>query len=996
MDDARDAVRNAGLLLLVDLTGGANEDLRKIVAFEDVFGKIFALINLEGGLAEAGITAQDCLSLLANLIKGSNSNQTMFRESGCVAQLSQLLTQAFPPDTQEAAFVAEGREKAAWGLLQLLRLFLVPGEASTPQNQAAFFKAGTAQILIDLGFSPGLPSGTRASAFKAACSLIQSNPPIQEQFAALTVITPADAEHNAEQAQKQQQPNGTRPKSALSNRNSARPSMDKRRTYIIEALLDLSLDQPQAEQILRSASCRLIQAYLYGHDRIKAHFLQRAVAGHAENETAANVLSTLLHPPEADVSGVLFASFIVQDLVAENLDAKTALTAVKEGNEEEGEDVVTSIQAFGSQLQSSLQAPINERFMAAYSSLLTTLLWDFAPGVDDLLAEGSSLLQALVAVVKTPSDPVVTGQAAVLLGTVYEFSTKDSPIPRRTLAPLLQQKLERTKYLDALLQLRRQPAVRDFDLDMESDDDSDALLSKVYVDLFAVEYSRLRKAIDKDPGVEVLPPSAAEAGVDRDVLDDLRQQLQSAKEALAQAQREALETKQKGEQDRMTTDKELQTANAEAERLRKINQSMQQGHESEVEKLKKQHEQQRQTNETRHQHAINDAKKEAERKAQEQMREKEAASTQKIQEHERRIAELGNAHRTEASGHANVRQQLEALTGKHNEIIKRERDLSRQVEELQRQSAAAEQNLQAATARATAAESKLEVAKKALDTRGEEVEKLKSEILELKADLQGKEDELKTERSGFADLEKELESAKEAASAAAARAKAAEESQKSGSDKLKPTEEKLKAAEAKVKSTEEKLKPAEEKAKAAEAKVKSTEEKLKTAEGKVKSTEDKLKSAEGKVKSAEDKLKTAEQKLKTAEDKLKTPESSAKKDVGKGGKGGNKNNQAEKADKADKEKLEKLEAELKDAKEGEQAAKDDLEKLQTKLKEAQESEKASKEELENMLLVMGDIESKRDEYRTKVKELGGEVSEDDDDDDDEDEDEDEEDEDDVE
>ena len=31
LDDARDAVRNAGLLLLVDLTSGANEDLRKIV-----------------------------------------------------------------------------------------------------------------------------------------------------------------------------------------------------------------------------------------------------------------------------------------------------------------------------------------------------------------------------------------------------------------------------------------------------------------------------------------------------------------------------------------------------------------------------------------------------------------------------------------------------------------------------------------------------------------------------------------------------------------------------------------------------------------------------------------------------------------------------------------------------------------------------------------------------------------------------------------------------
>lgn len=70
-------MRYAGLELLTNLTGGANEELRKIVAFEDVFGKVFALIRLEGGLAEAGIVAQDCLTLLVNIVRGSPSNQCM-------------------------------------------------------------------------------------------------------------------------------------------------------------------------------------------------------------------------------------------------------------------------------------------------------------------------------------------------------------------------------------------------------------------------------------------------------------------------------------------------------------------------------------------------------------------------------------------------------------------------------------------------------------------------------------------------------------------------------------------------------------------------------------------------------------------------------------------------------------------------------------------------------------------------------------------------------
>ncbi|EGP91026.1 uncharacterized protein MYCGRDRAFT_34213 [Zymoseptoria tritici IPO323] len=817
LDDSRDAVRNAGLLLLVDLTSGANEELRKIVAFEDVFGKVFALIRLEGGLADAGITAQDCLSLLANLIKGSASNQTMFRESGCVSQVAQLLTQAFPGDDAEAVFLRQNREKASWGLLQLLRLFLVRGESNTPQNQIAFFKAGIAQILIDLGFAV-LPLPIRKSALRVAAALIEGNAPLQEQFAALTIVTPP----------------GT-------GKGSARASVETRRTYIIEALLDLSLSKPQADPSLRAAACGLIQAYLTKHARIKIHFLQRAIAGHAEHEVAANVLTALLHPAADDTNGVVFASWIVQDLVADNIEAKSLLTAVKEGDESEGEDVVSATQALGLQLQATLQSnPVEERLGAAYASLLTTLLWDFAPGIDDLLAEGSSLLQVLVALVKTPKDePVVIGLAAALLGTVYEFSTKDSPVPRRTLAPLLQQKLGRTKYLDALLQLRRQPAVRDYDLDLEVDEAGDGMISRVFIDLFAMEYSRLRKAVDKDPGVEVLPPSAAEAGVDRDVLDDLRQKIQVLSEANAKAQEEALEAGQKSEQDRMAAAKELQSANSEIDRLRKINQAMQQGHDNELEKLEKKNEKQRQTADAEHKRAIAAARQEADRQAQSTLREREASAALKAQEYERRLAELGNAHRIESNGHTNVKQQLESLTKKHNELIIRERDLSRQLDEVQRKHATTDANLRTAEARAQAAESKLDISKSALESRGEELESLRSQLNELKEELAGKEEELKTERS---------------------------------------------------------------------------------------------------------------------------------------------------------ENLEKLEADLAAAKDGEKAAKDDLAKLETDITAAKESEKAAKEELETLLLVLGDIESKRDEYKAKVKELGGEVT-DDDEDDDEDEDEDEEDED---
>ncbi|KAK5108146.1 hypothetical protein LTR62_008742 [Meristemomyces frigidus] len=842
LDDGRDAVRNAGLLLLVDLTGGANEELRKIVAFEDVFAKVFALIRAEGGLAEGGITAQDCLTLLANLIRGSPSNQTMFRESGCVSPMVQLLEQAFPPESAEAPYLAQGREKAAWGLLQLLALFLEQGEKSTAQNQTVFFRTGTAQVLIDLGFASALPPPIRTLALKCAAALITTNAPLQEAFAALTVDPIAS---RLAEAKTTLRPNGSR-SGAHSARGSARASAERQRQYIIEALLELTLSKSQEDQQLRMAGCSLIRAYLSDHDRIKAHFLQRAMAGHAEHESAANTLNTLVQPTE-DVQSVLYASWIITDLVADKPEAKAALASVKEGDENEEEDILTLIQTTGVQLQTALLT-LDERTIAAYAGLLTVLLWDFADGVNILLAEGSGLLQSLVPAANlAASGSLIAGMAAILLGTIYEFSTKDSPIPRRTLAPLLSQKLGRTKYHDSLKALRREPAVRDFDL---ADSAEDTLLSAAFIDLFMTEYSRLRRSIDKDPGIEVLPSSAVEGGVDRDVLDDLRQQLESVKNASAQAQQDALAAGQQHEQDRMTGMKDLQTATAEIERIRRINQAMQQSHESELQKVARQHEQARQQLQVEHQRAMESAQAEAGRLVEIRLREQGASSAQKMQEYERRLAELGNTFRSEKSKFAETARQLETLTEKHGELWRNEQQARETLQELGQRHEKVTREHQVASTEVERLRTEVENVRSASEISLTQLEQAKGQLTAVQEELEGRDDELATERAGFADLERELETVKaELASAQA-------------------------AAQTTAKST--------------------------------------VTSVSG-----------------------------------------------------TKEHEEQVQA------------------LQKAVKEAESGEKAAKEELESMLLVMGDIEAKRDDLIKKVKELGGSVSDEDEEDEDE-------------
>ena len=648
LEDGRDSVRNAGLLLLIDLTSGTHEDLQKIVAFEDVFSKVFAMIQMEGGLADAGIIAQDCLTLLANLVKGCASNQTIFRESGCVNQLVHLLAQAFPPAAEESPFASKSREKSAFGLLQLLRLFLVPGEQTTLHNQVTFSRAGIGQTLVDLGFSSELSSPIRTVSLQCAADCISLNAPLQESFASLTIAEPSDASSDSSPSVRT---NGARhPKSSI--QSSSRSSVERTRSYIIEALLDLSLQQSHADVLLRAAASKLIQAYLGGHNRIRLHFIQRAISGHAQNESAANVLTTVAQGT-ADPTGLAFASWIVQDLVADAEDAKSLMLAVKEGEAGEDEDVLSLLQSIGSRLERLLQQANDEQSVAAYTSLLVVFLWNFAPGVNDVLADGSGLVQALItAVLSSQSTALVKGLCAVLLGTLYEFSTKDSPIARRTLAPLLTQKLGRIKYLEALASVRRHPAVRDYS--MFEEDGSETTLSGTVVDLLTVEYSRLRMIIDKDPGLEVQPPSAAEAGVDRDVLDVLRQQIQTCKDNLARAQEEAVAADQNHDQEKMAVSKEAQTSAAEVERLRKINQAMQQGHDSELSELRARSEQAERILRVQHEQALENAKKAAEAQMQAAVSEACAASKEQLKEAEKRLKEL------QSCGFADLEKELEA------------------------------------------------------------------------------------------------------------------------------------------------------------------------------------------------------------------------------------------------------------------------------------------------------------------------------------------------
>ena len=131
-------------------------------------------------MKQGGIVVQDCLSLLANLIRFNASNQTTFRETGGVANFASLLigspqsNAAKPGSTELDDWTSPQSEKNVWGLLAILRMFLVKGSTSTMPNQNAFEKHGLIQRALSLAFdsSTSVPIRVEVGQLSCLCMLL--------------------------------------------------------------------------------------------------------------------------------------------------------------------------------------------------------------------------------------------------------------------------------------------------------------------------------------------------------------------------------------------------------------------------------------------------------------------------------------------------------------------------------------------------------------------------------------------------------------------------------------------------------------------------------------------------------------------------------------------------------------------------------------------------------------------------------------------------------
>lgn len=369
--------------------------------------------------------------------------------------------------------------------------------------------------------------------------------------------------------------------------------------YVIDGLLDLTLCLQELQEFdVRFAASECLQAYFANHAEVTLHFLSRAIEGHdAGNDEATNVLTILLRSSAelaaSDPYRIWFAAVVTFHLIYENPAAKAKAMSLTEGDSADGEEVVTGIQTITAHVISGLRRDDDPRVVIGYLMLLLCWLFEDLDAVNDFLAEGSNIQSIIQAVTQpatvTPGAELVQGLCAMLLGVAYEFSTKDSPVPRATLHSILMSRVDRDQYLDKLGKLRSHPLVRDFEVTPQKLDTSfpgrlpEVYFDKIFVEFLKDNYSRVARALDRDPTMEIsVIANGVQKGVSRELVDSLRSQVEEKERVLQESQEALTNLERQLGQEQADHRRTREAAVVDMSRIKNVNDGLQKHHEDEL------------------------------------------------------------------------------------------------------------------------------------------------------------------------------------------------------------------------------------------------------------------------------------------------------------------------------------------------------------------------------------------------------------------------------
>ena len=206
--------------------------------------------------------------------------------------------------------------------------------------------------------------------------------------------------------------------------------------------------------------------------------------------------------------------------------------------------------------------------------------------------------------------------------------------------------LTREHYVARITRLREDSAMRDFEVlpqnlsGVEPGELPLVFFDQVFVNFVKDNFSRVVRAIDRDPGKEVV---RAQEGVDRDLVDELRAQIESKRRALEKAEADFLALEQKHNQVTSDHKRALETSGAEVTRIRNINEALRKSGDDEVEKLENTHKRAMEAAEKQHRTRLEDTERRVKQTASEAAMRSHSATQQHIVESaglKRRIQDL--------------------------------------------------------------------------------------------------------------------------------------------------------------------------------------------------------------------------------------------------------------------------------------------------------------------------------------------------------------------
>lgn len=594
LNDVNDPIRNETILLLMAIVN-KNYNIQKLVAFENTFDRLFEIIDEEGGI-RGSILVQDCLTLLTNLLMYNASNQTLFLETDCVPKLAKLLAEPVEEEYEDGLRDEHGNPipvpPIVWTeqrmqnmsiALEICKLFVDPDNQLLSRNQEILYNSGIFFSVLRLIFSPLMEAPIRKTALYVAGEIIAENPSLQLQFSKIDVpyIDPS----LPPQIQSYDKPIPaplallnwalfTNSVHVFEIRLAAlyclhcffKNNQESKVAFITDQIKASKNPKYYEELEAAALEAQAAELSLLGEgSQSPPQEPEPPLDPNVKQTPYGNIFTTLMDfdfEVKINPYRVWFSAVVLLYLFEDCPDTKQLVSEMKIGNAAEGEEVMSSIQAIAGILTTNLENS-DPRIAIGYLLLLTIWIYEDFDAVNDFLADSSIIKSILAFLSKNSEDSseIVRGMSSVLVGVLYEFSTKNSPISRAELHELITKALGADNYTLTVKKFKEHDSFKHYDEDIDTEIEKDStglpmvFFIPEYIELIKDNLYRIRKALSRDPAFE------PRARISFEIFEELENKNVELRSSLKELEIETAETERQLEKKIIERELELSLTN---------------------------------------------------------------------------------------------------------------------------------------------------------------------------------------------------------------------------------------------------------------------------------------------------------------------------------------------------------------------------------------------------------------------------------------------------